>query len=277
MISFYTELRELRQKQDIELSEVANRTKINIQYLEAMEQGDFSFLPTVYVRLFLRAYAVEIGADKDEILNQLEIHLANTGEGSPQEASLTVEETVPAMNDEDEMEEDHELKGRTPFQMQAPIGKLVALLIVVVFAVYIIRSIVTDVPAPAEEKTTVIEQAESAEERITDRFLLANYSQNRRVDELLLPAPFSLTLSTLSPIWYEYIIDGSEPASGTVSPGDEFVLKFESFVSIRIEKSSEVQLNLNDAPIGLDSLPNPTEVSYRVGTGQLTITSYIPR
>ena len=277
MISFYTELRELRQKQDIELSEVANRTKINIQYLEAMEQGDFSFLPTVYVRLFLRAYAVEIGADKDEILNQLEIHLANTGEGSPQEASLTVEETVPAMNDEDEMEEDHELKGRTPFQMQAPIGKLVALLIVVVFAVYIIRSIVTDVPAPAEEKTTVIEQAESAEERITDRFLQANYSQNSRVDELLLPAPFSLTLSTLSPIWYEYIIDGSEPASGTVSPGDEFVLKFESFVSIRIEKSSEVQLNLNDAPIGLDSLPNPTDVFYRVGTGQLTIISYIPR
>ena len=111
MTSFYNDLKELRQGQKIELSEVANRTKINIQYLEALEKGDFSFLPLVYVRLFLRAYAVEIGADKDDILNQLEIHLENSGEGTLPKNQPATEEAGPAkfrlVDEDDEIDEDH--------------------------------------------------------------------------------------------------------------------------------------------------------------------------
>ncbi|MFQ6674507.1 MAG: helix-turn-helix domain-containing protein, partial [Fidelibacterota bacterium] len=109
MLPFYTELKNLREKQGIDLQEVANRTKINMSYLEDVEKGDFSFLLHVYVRLFLRAYAVEIGADPDDALNQLEIHLSNTGESPPPQKS-TVEETV------EELEEDHEKRpGKSPF------------------------------------------------------------------------------------------------------------------------------------------------------------------
>lgn len=281
MTSFYNDLKELRQGQKIELSEVANRTKINIQYLEALEKGDFSFLPLVYVRLFLRAYAVEIGADKDDILNQLEIHLENSGEGTLPKNQPATEEAGPAkfrlVDEDDEIDEDHEIRESTPFQMRASLVKVAVLLIVVFFAVYIVRRIVTEAPVPAEGEITVAEEVKAAEGRITDRFLLANYNPDRRVDELLLPAPFSLTLSSRSTIWYEYIMDGSNPVSGTVPPGDEIVLEFESFISIRIEKSSEVQLKLNDASVSLDPLPNPTDVFYRVGMGQLTVISYTPR
>lgn len=235
----------------------------------------------VYVRLFLRAYAVEIGADKDDILNQLEIHLANSGDGTPAEEKRPVEEAGPAkfrlVEEEDETDDDDEIGEGTPYQLRASLIKVAVLLAVVFFAVFIVRRIVTEAPAPAEQEAAAVEEVKAPEERITDRFLLTNYNSNRRVDELLLPAPFSLTLSSVTPIWYEYIIDGSEPVSRTVSPGDEIVLDFDSFISIRIEKSSEVSLNLNDAPIGLDSLSNPADVFYRVGTGELTVIGYTPR
>ena len=69
---FFEELKKLRIERDIELSEVSTRTKISLEYLEAMESGDFTFLPYVYIRLFLKAYTVEIGAETEGILQQLD-------------------------------------------------------------------------------------------------------------------------------------------------------------------------------------------------------------
>ena len=44
---FFEELKKLRVERDIELSEVSTRTKISLEYLEAMESGDFTFCPDV--------------------------------------------------------------------------------------------------------------------------------------------------------------------------------------------------------------------------------------
>ena len=72
MALFYTELKSLRESQDIALEELASRTKINIQYLEAIEMGKFDVLELPYIRLFLRAYVVEIGGDATRALEQLD-------------------------------------------------------------------------------------------------------------------------------------------------------------------------------------------------------------
>ena len=52
---FFKELKKLRIERDIELAEISTRTKINLDYLETLESGDFTFLPYVYVRLFMKA------------------------------------------------------------------------------------------------------------------------------------------------------------------------------------------------------------------------------
>ena len=63
MASFYIELKELRKSKEISLDQIHQRTKINMRYLEAIEAGNFDILPIPYLRLFLRAYAKEIGGD----------------------------------------------------------------------------------------------------------------------------------------------------------------------------------------------------------------------
>ena len=60
---FFDVLKYHRESKEIEISEICDFTKINSKYIEAIESGDFNVLPTVYMRLFLRAYADFIGAD----------------------------------------------------------------------------------------------------------------------------------------------------------------------------------------------------------------------
>ena len=78
MAQFYKELRELRLSKEISLEELETRTKINIKYLRAIEECNFEILPVPYLRLFLRAYAVEIGGNSDRSLEQLDSFIGHT-------------------------------------------------------------------------------------------------------------------------------------------------------------------------------------------------------
>jgi len=69
---FYKELKDLRESRGISIEEISERTKINIQYLQNIESGNFSEIDTPYLRLFLRAYAEEIGGDSQRALEQLD-------------------------------------------------------------------------------------------------------------------------------------------------------------------------------------------------------------
>ena len=74
MAQFYKELKELRISRGISLEEISNRTKINIKYIKAIESGDFADIESPYLRLFLRAYAEEIGSDSQRALEQLDAY-----------------------------------------------------------------------------------------------------------------------------------------------------------------------------------------------------------
>lgn len=83
--TFFHQLKQLRVAQGISLEDIADSTRINIRFLEALEQGEFDVLPKTYIRLFLRSYCQGIGADEKEALSQLEQHL-----GEPEETPATI-------------------------------------------------------------------------------------------------------------------------------------------------------------------------------------------
>lgn len=63
-------IRRARELRGIELREVAEATKINLRYLEALERNDFTYIPGgIHSRNFVRAYARQIGVDEAEMVN----------------------------------------------------------------------------------------------------------------------------------------------------------------------------------------------------------------
>ena len=67
---FVAELKDQREKAGITLQNVAAKTRIDIKFLEALEDGNFNFLPEIYVKAFIKQYAKVIGLDEEETLQK---------------------------------------------------------------------------------------------------------------------------------------------------------------------------------------------------------------
>ncbi len=64
------ELKNARMARELSLEEVSKRVTIQKSYLEKIEEGDFGFLPRVYIFTYIKEYAQEMGVGNDEILEQ---------------------------------------------------------------------------------------------------------------------------------------------------------------------------------------------------------------
>jgi cytoskeleton protein RodZ len=74
--SFGDWLRRQREVREISLRDIADRTKISLRYLEAMEADRFDLLPApVFAKGFLREYARYVGLSPDDVVNHyLSVH-----------------------------------------------------------------------------------------------------------------------------------------------------------------------------------------------------------
>lgn len=61
---FADELRDKREKSGVTLQQMANKTRIDIKFLEAIDEGNFAFLPELYVKAFIKQYARSVGLDE---------------------------------------------------------------------------------------------------------------------------------------------------------------------------------------------------------------------
>jgi cytoskeletal protein RodZ len=74
--SFGDWLRRQREVREISLRDIADRTKISLRYLEAMEADRFDLLPApIFAKGFLREYARYVGLSPDDVVNHyLSVH-----------------------------------------------------------------------------------------------------------------------------------------------------------------------------------------------------------
>lgn len=69
---FADELRQQRESAGLTLQQMATKTRIDLKFLEAIDQGNFSFLPDLYVKAFVKQYAKTIGLDENITLKKFE-------------------------------------------------------------------------------------------------------------------------------------------------------------------------------------------------------------
>ncbi|MGD0339805.1 MAG: RodZ domain-containing protein [Bacteroidota bacterium] len=81
---FAEELQKQRVTKGISLNEIALMTRINIHFLEALEQGNFEALPQTYTRAFIREYAISIGLNPVEALQRFDLFLGKRLEPAPE-------------------------------------------------------------------------------------------------------------------------------------------------------------------------------------------------
>jgi cytoskeleton protein RodZ len=75
MENFSEYLRKQREEKRIRLSDIAVQTRISLNFLEAIETGNFEILPETYIRAFIRDYAKTVGLDVDETMRHFDEHV----------------------------------------------------------------------------------------------------------------------------------------------------------------------------------------------------------
>ena len=90
--SFVEELKTAREKAGISLQQVAAKTRIDIKFLEALEKGDFNFLPELYVKAFIKQYSKVVGLDEEETVEKFV--MAKEGKQQPVETEKPVDSEI---------------------------------------------------------------------------------------------------------------------------------------------------------------------------------------
>ena len=143
MSDLHKKLKSLRRERKIDLEAIEKRTKIDLKYLKAIENGKFEILPSTYIRLFLKAYCVEIGADPIDALHQLdELNNISKKNKNP----FNKDKNVLTKNNEiEENVETSKIKSsENPYRKKSEWLKGLSLILLLLFSIYIIKKIVTD-------------------------------------------------------------------------------------------------------------------------------------
>jgi hypothetical protein len=275
MSEFYKELKLIRQDQEIDLEEIHNRTKINLNYLQAIEDGKFDLLPNTYMRLFIRAYATEIGANPDEAIRNLEIYL---GQKTDKPARKKKESSPPKETNQppEEVDESVQAHSRSPKIVRSDMVKGITLVGILLFAIYIIRVINAEesAKAPLEYPHEFLDKKSISEQALQNNFDVLAESVQMIEEE----SPYTLKLATAERVWYRSTIDTLASNENVLPSGDNRLYEFSQSIDILFEHTIGLNLYLNGIKLNsFDSSSNPVRISLSAVDKTVTIQHFIPK
>lgn len=69
--NIFIRLKEIRQEKNIRLEQISEKSRIQLKYLRAMEEGDLLEIPAVYDKLFFKSYIKTLGVEnQDELFEE---------------------------------------------------------------------------------------------------------------------------------------------------------------------------------------------------------------
>ena len=268
MAQFYKELQELRLSKEISLEELEARTKINVKYITAIEEGNFEILPVPYLRLFIRAYATEIGGDAEKSLDQLDSFIGRT---------------KPIKNDEikDDIQISEKLNiGRlfpdNNLKLRKDIITVIILSILFIFSIIIIKKLSNE---KIQEPTIMNEQNIRKVNLISEEMLITNFTEDKFIEESLsIEPPFFLTLLSGSDIGVSIEQDTLSPYEKYLNPGTE--LNLEGFISeaeLLFTNTIKLRVRLNGIELGpINNYPYPLRLIIKSSPSSFTAKLYKP-
>ena len=73
---FFEEFKATRKLKKLSVNDIAKKIKLQKEYINAIESGNFDILSPVYIRLFLKSYCEYLEMDTDKILRQYEEYIS---------------------------------------------------------------------------------------------------------------------------------------------------------------------------------------------------------
>ena len=274
MSDLHKKLKALRREQKIDLAAIEKRTKINLEYLKAIESGKFEVLPSTYIRLFLKAYCVEIGADPVDALRQMNILL---GDEELEPIPIAAEEIPVEENGESDEGTETIAMDHPPHEMRSDWVKGAAMIILLIFSIYIIKQIVSEQPPQVSGNNAVVE---STVEPITDIELINDFVIDKtNTGSLDVDPPYlAKIVSRKAQVWFRTETDSALPIENILHNGQQDNFRFVERFDILINPTTNVDLYWSGQLVPyLESTPHPAKITLDGSAKTVTVQHYVPQ
>ena len=251
--TFGGKLRAARERRGVPLREIANKTKISVGVLEALERNDFSRLPGgIFSRAFVRSYAIEVGLDPDEAIQDFLAEL-------PRDAAISVSQTQ-----SDQIEDGESLESDR--RMATTFMKLIALSIPIAGAVLYfgggIRRTANATLQPEETSPRAAARTDGRSIRAVEPASREGVpADDRRATapspdatvpaaQPIAPAVNRLTvaLSASRACWISATVDGSTASERLLQPGDVQTFDVRRDLVLKAGDAEALSMKVNGVP-----------------------------
>ena len=273
---FYKDFQDKRKELGLTIEQISQKIKISIEHLKNIEKGEFTKLPDLYIRLFIKNYSQELGLDPEEYLKKYEEH-----SGSKKHDVL---QNIQGNSDKKEP-----VKTNSPVSQMSDRGKLItfiATFIILIFVIVILKQVLLENEAQTvspvhqrliEENNTQSETNNIDTETTTDETPKATEENQPEETPVLTPTEIenepvaidSASLLTLNieisdTCWVKMVLDEKDTSEALFRPGATREWLASKVFDLRIGRPEVVKVFLNG--IQLDS------VDYGVAPARLVIT-----
>jgi cytoskeletal protein RodZ len=234
MESLSSELKRAREAKHLTLSDISDSTLINISFLEAIEQGNYSMLPQTYVRAFIREYAAVAGLDPADIMRKYDESLKN--QEPPQDtSSQPVQEELPPIQRERQ-------------QIDPRLAKLAVIGMILLSAGIIVWNLNHKGIIPPTQEIpfqNVIKEHERRSAPVVTGQTEKPLTATRTSDSLTLKA---ITTDT---VWIQIAIDKAPPKEFIFKPNLSIAWKAAEKFTLTLGNAGAIEFTLNNKHIGI--------------------------
>ena len=290
MNNFFEKYKKLRKDQKIDLTDIENRTKINIKYLEALETGSFDLIQAPYTKLFLRAYINEIGGDPDLAISELSEYLLKKDSSKAREPEKTEQKKSTSDEKKRDVSIPSEKKRRNFQDISLDIGKKVEnrttiippnlikgilFLVFWVIIIIVIRNITlenkNEIPNAKTTQTDNNITNFTNFQQIQADFLEISSLQTAIEQSL----PLIVKIVSKNALGIISIQDSLEVKSFPITSGDQKTYSFDTNLDILLNHSEGVTVFINgDAIQDIKSQRTPVRLIFSIEPKSVTIKHY---
>ncbi len=253
------ELKSARIKSDLSLQQIANKTRIDLKFLEAIEEGNFSFLPDLYVKAFLKEYSKIVGLDENLILRKYEA--AKKGKAYEENEEETGELKNAKQQEEPELKKENPNESK-PYNFGEPevdksevsayaahkkrvmiAGSAAAVVIIFLIVYFAFLQGGSQIIVPEKPYEQVRKESKERFTEETPKSKPENSIEALPSDSLL------LNIETTDTSWVKILLDDSVTEEFTLFPYSKKDIKAKNNYKLIVGNAAAVHFKLNNKPL----------------------------